>query len=90
MTATKDGDIFINTSGGSSLAKAGTGDVLAGVTLGLLSSGMTLGNAAVLAAYLHGKAGDRCQTEYSDFGVIAEDLPSAVAKEIARLQGRGE
>lgn len=90
MTATEDGDVFINTSGGSSLAKAGTGDVLAGVITGLVASGMTLKKAAILATYLHGKAGDRCQREYSDYGVIAEDLPSAVAREIAALQKRGE
>jgi NAD(P)H-hydrate epimerase len=86
MTATTGGELLINMSGGSALAKAGTGDVLAGAITGLAASGMPLGKAAALAAYLHGRAGDRLAAEYSDFGVIAEDLPKAIAREIAFIQ----
>jgi len=82
--------VFINTSGGSALAKAGTGDVLAGAITGLAASGMPLGKAAALASYLHGKAGDALAEKYSDFGVIAEDLPRAMAREIAVIQKKKE
>jgi len=90
MTATAGGEVFINTSGGSALAKAGTGDVLAGAITGLAASGMPLGKAAALASYLHGKAGDALAEKYSDFGVIAEDLPRAMAREIAVIQKKKE
>lgn len=90
MTATTGSEVFINTSGGSALAKAGTGDVLAGAITGLAASGMPLGKAAALAAYLHGRAGDRLAAEYSDFGVLAEDLPKAIAREIAFIQKKKE
>ena len=90
MTATTDGELLINTSGGNALAKAGTGDALAGAIAGLAAGGSSLGKAAALAAYLHGRAGDRLAAEYSDFGVLAEDLPKAIAREIAFIQKKKE
>lgn len=90
MTAAKSGALFINTSGGNALAKAGTGDVLAGAIAGLVASGMPLAEAAALAAYLHGKAGDRLTCEHSEYGVLPEDLPKAIAKEIATVKEQKE
>lgn len=87
-TVTTDGvTTYINSSGSSALAKAGSGDVLAGALASLLASG---GNNTVaisaLSVYLHASAGDSLADEYSNFGVTPSDLPRQIAKEIARLE----
>lgn len=72
--ATGNNNIYINTSGNSALAKAGSGDVLAGVIAGLLSIGIDPRYAAPLATYLHGLAGDIAKSKKGEHGVIARDV----------------
>jgi NAD(P)H-hydrate epimerase len=59
VIALPDGNAVLNTTGSASLAKAGTGDVLAGMLAGLTAQGLTVGDAAIVGAYLHGKAGEK-------------------------------
>jgi NAD(P)H-hydrate epimerase len=56
------------------LATAGTGDVLAGIIAGLLAQHVPPFQAACLGAWLHGAAGQRCETEIGPAGVVASDL----------------
>ena len=77
---------FINSSGGSALAKAGSGDTLAGLIGSLLASGGSALDTAALAAYIHGAAGDKLAEEFSSFGVTPSDLPRMMAREIASLE----
>ena len=49
---------FINSSGNVGMATAGSGDVLTGLVAALLSQGLDSLQAAALAVYIHGKAGD--------------------------------
>lgn len=77
---------YLNTTGSPALAKGGSGDVLAGAVLGLLAGGMAPLDAAALAVYLHGRAGDTLEEEYSDRGVLPSALGRQMAREIARLQ----
>ncbi len=51
------------------LATAGTGDVLAGITLGLLAQGVAAFEAAAAAVWMHAALGTRAGE-----GLIAEDL----------------
>jgi NAD(P)H-hydrate epimerase len=74
VIAAPDGNTFINTTGDASLAKAGTGDVLAGIIAGLIAQGMDVFEAAATAAYLHGKAGEAAGRVFSKRGVLAGDL----------------
>ncbi len=60
------------------LATAGSGDVLSGIIGGLMAKGMAPNYAACAGAWIHGKAADTL-----GFGLIAEDLPLACAKELA-------
>ena len=76
---------FINTTGSTALAKAGSGDALAGALVSLVSAGADPIYATVIAAYIHGAAGDRLSDVYSDYGVTPSDLPREMAKEIKRL-----
>ncbi len=88
-TLVTDGDcVYVNKSGSSALAKAGSGDVLAGV-IGAFSSFIGDTNlAAARAAFFHGKAADALAKELSTFGVTPSDLPLAIAKQISVIEER--
>ncbi len=58
VVAAPDGRCAINTTGNDGLAKAGSGDVLAGLLTGLLAQGMDPWEAACAAVCLHGIAAD--------------------------------
>lgn len=65
--------ILKNTTGNPGMTKAGTGDVLAGLTAGFLAQGYPLNKAALNATYINGKLGD-IQKEKKGYSYIASDL----------------
>lgn len=73
-TIVTDGENFYhNTTGNSALAKAGSGDVLAGMIAGLLAQGSSPYEASCLGVYLHGLAGDLAKNDLTAYGVLASD-----------------
>lgn len=80
VIAAPDGRAVINSNGTPLLATAGSGDVLSGVTAGLMAQGMPPFEAACAAVHVHAAAANDL-----GFGLIAEDLPAAAAKVIGRL-----
>lgn len=66
--------IFINKSGSSALAKAGTGDVLTGIISGLLAQKLSPLDAAILGTYLHGLSGDIASNDLTKYSVMATDV----------------
>ncbi len=78
-------NIFINNHGNSALAKAGTGDVLAGIIAGLLAQKMDCFNAAKLGVYLHSRAGEIASKELSEYSVLASDLPFYLHRAILEI-----
>ena len=68
-------NICVNQHGNSALAKAGSGDVLAGIIAGLLAQKMTLFEAARLGVYLHSRAGEIASEELTEYSVLASDIP---------------
>ena len=85
-TVISDGDFtYVNSSGSSALAKAGSGDVLAGLMTSLLAFSKEPIKAAALAVYIHGKAGDNLAVTLSEFGVTPSDLPLECARVISSL-----
>ena len=75
-TVISDGgeEIFINTSGNSGMATAGSGDVLSGILMGLLAQGLSVKEAAALGAYFHGMAGDMAAAQKGEYSMIAGDM----------------
>ncbi|NKB25372.1 MAG: NAD(P)H-hydrate dehydratase [Kiritimatiellae bacterium] len=74
VIASHDKPAAVNLTGNPGMATAGSGDVLAGIVVGLLGSGIEPYDAARLAVYLHGKAGDLVAWRGSQAGLIASDI----------------
>ena len=72
--ATPDGESFEYSTGKVGLATSGSGDVLAGIAVGLLARGATAEQAAAWAAYLHGEAGNRLARGFGRIGFLAREL----------------
>ena len=68
------GPTFVNATGNTSLASAGTGDILAGLCAGLLSQGLSPRQAAVCALHLGGAAADRYAVHRHPHTLMAMDL----------------
>ena len=72
----------------AALARAGTGDVLAGAITGYLAQGLDPFDAAIVAGYIHGYAGllstDILGTAAS---VLASDIIAAMPESIATIEG---
>lgn len=84
-TVVTDGkSVYINESGCSALAKAGSGDVLTGMITGLMSQNTNPLFAAILGVYLHGLTGDIAAESLTEYSVLASDLlnfiPNAIKK----------
>ena len=77
---TPNGYIYMNTTGNQGMATAGSGDVLTGIILGLLTKGYAPENAAKLGVYLHGLAGDYALEKESHESLIASDIIENLGK----------
>ncbi|NBO92810.1 MAG: NAD(P)H-hydrate dehydratase [Planctomycetia bacterium] len=80
--------VFVNTTGNPGMATGGTGDVLAGLLGALLAQGFSAFEAAQLAVYLHGRAGDQARDRVGEVSLIATDildsLPVAIRQQTSR------
>ena len=75
----QDNKVKINNTGNSGMTVGGTGDSLAGLTAGLLSQGLNPFDAASLATFLNGKAGDLAMEKYG-YGYAASNLAEFIGK----------
>ena len=72
--ATPDGELFHYSTGKVGLATSGSGDVLAGIAVGLLARGATAEQAGSWAVYLHGEAGNNLARTTGPVGFLAREL----------------
>jgi NAD(P)H-hydrate epimerase len=85
VIAAPDGAVAVAPFENPALATGGTGDVLTGTIGALLAQGLVPFDAARLGVYLHGLAGDNVRERFGDSGLIASDLPEAIAIARKRL-----
>jgi hydroxyethylthiazole kinase-like uncharacterized protein yjeF len=74
IVAAPHGRVTVLPFANPALAKAGSGDVLAGTIVGLLAQGLPPFEAAVAGAYLHGLAGELAREQLGAVSVVAGDL----------------
>jgi len=74
-----DGNAYFNSTGNPGMATGGSGDVLTGIILGLLSQGYLPLDAAKTGVFLHGLAGDLAAQELSEYSLIASDIINFIA-----------
>ncbi len=94
-TVVTDGEkVYVNTTGGPALAKAGSGDTLAGFIAGLwaqLGTAAGFNNASALKAaacgvYLHGLCGDLAAAQLTPRCVLASDVAAQLPRAFKRLE----
>ncbi len=88
LIASPNGDAYVNTTGSSALATVGTGDVLAGLLGSLIAQGANPLDAACVACFLHGRAGELAAAEKGVRGVIAGDLMPILGVAMRSLERR--
>jgi ADP-dependent NAD(P)H-hydrate dehydratase / NAD(P)H-hydrate epimerase len=73
VVASTEGSLVVNVDAPATLSTAGTGDVLAGMIVGLIAQGMTPFDAAAAATWVHAEAARKF-----GLGLIAQDLPDLI------------
>jgi NAD(P)H-hydrate epimerase len=83
------GELWVNPTGNSGMASGGTGDVLTGVAGSLLGQGVSATNAAVLASYVHGYAGDLAAQALGQRGMLAGDVMDYLPLALVEIEESG-
>ena len=84
VTASPEGRVWVNGTGGPGLAKGGSGDVLAGMIAALWGQKHLNGpdsnrsELAALAVWYHGAAGDRCAGRLGEYAMLPGDVIEAL------------
>lgn len=87
IIAAPDGRMMVLPFANPALAKAGSGDVLAGAIVGLLAQGLRAFEAAIAGGYLHGLAGEIARLQLGPTAVIAGDLVNMLPPAIREVTG---
>ncbi len=78
-------ETFINTTGVNGMAKAGSGDVLSGLTAGIIAKNFELNESVAVSAHLFGLCGEYAQNKFNQFTLTASDIISVLPNVINEL-----
>lgn len=87
IVAHRDGTLYQEQRGNPSLAKAGTGDVLAGIIGALLAQRVEASEAADIGVHVHAVAGDRAAADKTEAGVLASELVEYLPEALRLVAG---
>lgn len=82
VIADKNGNVYINSTGNSGMATAGSGDVLSGMVAGFFAQNKNLVDSSIISVYLHGYSGDLAKDSLSEFSLMAKDILKNIPKAI--------
>lgn len=85
FVAAPDGRGWLPQLGGAGLGTSGSGDVLAGLVVGLAARGAELAQAAVWAGHVHAVAGQRLAARVGPLGYLARELLEEVPRAFVEL-----
>lgn len=78
---------YISLDATSALAKAGSGDVLAGIIVSLAAQGMSLTDSGAAGCYIHCRAGMIAEKTIGAYGTTSDDLIKLIPKAIKEIHG---
>lgn len=78
--------LYRNSTGNPGMATGGSGDVLTGVIAALIGQQLSPFDAAVLGAWVHGRAGDLAALDLGQTGLTAADLPERLPHVFRELE----
>ena len=91
IIASPGGEVYINPTGNAGMATAGSGDALTGLVAGLLAQRPSEPlEAAIVAVYLHGLAGDLAANRLGMRPLIASDIIANLSEAILQVGGDAE
>lgn len=80
-----DGQVYFNLSGTPAMATPGSGDVLTGILTAFLAQGYKPEVATLIAAHVHGVAGELAADKNGEYGVTAGDIASFTGQAIKEV-----
>ena len=85
LVAKEHQNTYLNLSGNAAMAKSGSGDVLAGVIVGILAQQCEPYTSACLGVFLHGLAGDMARDKKGAYSVLASDLVAEISSVLKNI-----
>ena len=79
---------FLNLAGNSAMAKAGSGDVLAGMISGLAAQKTDIFDAVSAGGYFHACGGDEARKKKGRYSVLARDLIDGIGQCLKNAEER--
>jgi hydroxyethylthiazole kinase-like uncharacterized protein yjeF len=88
VIASPKGEIYLNPTGNSGLASAGSGDVLVGMISGFLAQNLFPLEASMMGVFVHGLCAELAMDENNEYSLTAGDLINYIPQSINYITRR--